>query len=253
MALIYSQTMENAPPDQPEHDDIDPALVDAMRERVVVRKTQDYGKRKAGPGRPKGSGKPAGSGRKAGTPNVLTPEFRLWLADRAKPFEVLAAICAGEEIADGGTKRKPTVAERMRAAETLARKLLPDLAATTITGANGGPVSVSESSVTPVELARRVAFMLAQGVDDAQEASRAYTAPTAPTHDTVPVAVNDAAPTIDHEPQAVSGYEISFAESLPGDRERWAIRDRAGRLVGTAFGREAAAIKAMNLQGEGSK
>ena len=38
---------------------------------------------------------------------------------------------------DGDTKRKPTVAEWMRAAEMLARTLLPDLAATTISAPNG--------------------------------------------------------------------------------------------------------------------
>lgn len=241
--------MTDMPETPPASDDIDPALVEAMRERVVVRKSQDYGNRKAGPGRPKGSGKPAGSGKKAGSPNVLTPEFRTWLADRAKPFEVLAAICAGEEIEDGGIKRKPTVSERMRAAETLARKLLPDLAATTITGANGGPVDITAGSVTPFDLARRIAFALAQGIE-AKEAEHA----ARPAHVLqVPTPIIDAAPLRPPEPQMVGDYEISFAESLPGDRERWAIRDGAGRLVGTAFGREAAALKARNLESEGLK
>lgn len=240
--------MTETPETSPASDDIDPALVEAMRERVVVRKSQDYGNRKAGPGRPKGSGKPPGSGKKAGSPNVMTPEFRTWLAERAKPFEVLAAICAGEEIEDGGIKRKPTVSERMRAAETLARKLLPDLAATTITGANGGPVDVAAAAVTPYELAHRIAFALAQGVEAVKEAERSQ---AAPVH--VPAPIINASPVSAPEPQTVGDYEISFAESLPGDRERWAIRDCAGRLVGTAFGREAAALKAKNLECEGSK
>lgn len=240
--------MTDKPETPPASDDIDPALVEAMRERVVVRKSQDYGNRKAGPGRPKGSGKPPGSGKKAGSPNVMTPEFRTWLADRAKPFEVLAAICAGEEIEDGGIKRKPTVSERMRAAETLARKLLPDLAATTITGANGGPVDIASSSVSPLELAHRIAFALAKGID-AQETERAARA-ARPAHVLqVPTPIIDVEPVRPPEPQTVGDYEISFAEALPGDRERWAIRDGAGRLVGTAFGREAAALKAKGLGG----
>ena len=152
----------------PSDGDVDPALVEAMAARAVRRKAQPYGNRKAGPGRPKGISKPPGSGKKAGTPNVLTPEFREWLNARAKPFEVLAAICCGESIQDGDTKRKPTVSERMRAAETLARKLLPDLAATAVTGSDGGPIAFTENNLSPLEIARRIAFALAQGVESAE-------------------------------------------------------------------------------------
>jgi hypothetical protein len=104
-----------------EDDDVDPALVEAMRERVVVPKPMPYGNRKAGPGRPKGL--PKTGGRKAGTPNLMTPEYREHIAKRGKPIELLCDISAGREIDDGGKKRKPTLAERTRAAETLSRKL----------------------------------------------------------------------------------------------------------------------------------
>ena len=52
-------------------------LVEAMQARVVRRRQQDYGKRKAGPGRPKGS--PKTGGRSAGMPNLFSPEFRNYL------------------------------------------------------------------------------------------------------------------------------------------------------------------------------
>lgn len=243
---MYSQTMMDMNPNpQPTPDDIDPALVAAMEARVVSRKVQDYGNRKAGPGRPKGSTKPVGSGKKAGTPSLMTPEFRQWLADRARPFELLADICTGASIQDGDTMRKPTVAERMRAAETLTRKLLPDLAATAITGASGGPVLMSGHIHSQVEIARRLAFVLSSAVNevtDTQSPPPVQGAPGfhAPMPATLPV---------NPEPSEVGDYTVGFAESLPGDRERWAIRDGAGRLVGTAFGREAAEAKANQKQG----
>ena len=149
----------------PEDEQPDPALVEAMRERVVKRQQQDYGKRKAGPGRPKGSGKVPGSGRRAGSPNVWSPEFREHLNAKAKPFELLADICAGKEIDDGGTKRKPTMPERMRAAETLTRKILPDLSASAVnhTASPPDPALQVPGALSPeLELARRIAFMLAQ-------------------------------------------------------------------------------------------
>jgi hypothetical protein len=223
-----------------------------MEARVVTRKPQDYGKRKAGPGRPKGSTKPAGSGKKAGNPNLMTPEFRQWLHDRARPFELLADICTGTAIYDGDTKRKPTVAERMRAAETLARKLLPDLAATAITGNAGGPVLIGASApASRIEVARQVAFLLSSALHEMPEDPLPATAgegaadPTAwPQH----IDMKPAPPP--PEPKQIGELVVGFAESLPGDRERWAIRDGAGRLVGSAIGREVAEQKARNMNGE---
>lgn len=168
--MIYDQKMNDQTPQAPPEPDA--ALVEAMRSRVVRRRPAPYGNRKAGPGRPKGT--PKTGGRKTGTPNLMSAEFRQWLSERARPFELLAAICAGEEIEDGGQARKPTLSERMRAAETIARKLVPDMAATTLNGANGGPVALTPSDVSAgwsdLELARHVAFLLAKGIHSAENA-----------------------------------------------------------------------------------
>lgn len=241
--LIYNQSMEANPNPHPVQDDIDPALVAAMESRVIARKVQPYGNRKAGPGRPKGSVKVPGSGKKAGTPNLLTPEFRQWLYDRAKPFELLADICTGREIQDGDTKRKPTVAERMRAAETLARKLLPDLAATTISAPDGGPLTLPYSPLgESFEVARRLAFIFAQAehqLDDAVS-PEVTDAPT----------VMLCSPLLMPEPQQVGDLYLTCAEQLPGGRELWAIRDADCRFVASAIGRDAAIAKALQSQGQ---
>jgi len=263
---MYVQSMaETAPHTAPEVDDIDPALVEAMKARVVRRKPQDYGNRKAGPGRPKGSSKVPGSGKKAGTPNLMSPEFRQWLMARAKPFELLAAICAGEEIEDKDGKRKPTMSERLRAAETISRKLLPDLRATELTGKDGEALIPDDAPVTDFELARKAAFLLAKvnhelvEREEAERAAHRQPSPAtplcAPEPTSVPVAAS--APLEPQpEPEAarqpgethqVGELSITFAEALPGDREHWAIRDQNGRLVGTAFGREAAERKAKTI------
>lgn len=235
--------------------DIDPALIAAMESRVVVRKSQNYGNRKAGPGRPKGGGKVPGSGKKAGSPNLMTPDFREWLNERARPFEVLAAICMGEEIADGNTKRKPTVAERMRAAETLSRKLLPDLAASTLTGPNGAPLVLASPDVDMFTTARKLAFVLStaalemQNSQDAEARAAAVYKPDMRPADAFP-AMPDAAlvpadvPPGRDETQTVGNLTISFAERLPGGRDRFAIRDANGRVVGAAIGKDEALARA---------
>lgn len=96
---------------------------------------------KRGPGRPKGLGKVPGSGRKPGTPNrdrAATVEKIMSLAD---PLEFLCKVARGDRMsaaAKPGTSEKtwwvPTGDQRISAAQTLARKVLPDLKATELTG-----------------------------------------------------------------------------------------------------------------------
>lgn len=252
----------------PEADDIDPALVEAMRSRVVKRKPQDYGKRKAGPGRPKGY--PKTGGKKAGTPNLMSPEFRVWLLERAKPFELLASVCAGEEIEDKDGRRKPTMQERMRAAETISRKLLPDLRATELTGAEGGPVAV-QGVVNGLpdgnaELVRRVMFMLTKSfheMDSRADTPEPVNQPPQMVLPTPKAVASDLPQDTDAQgggasrptfqpgdTKQIGRTTISFAERLPGDRERWAIRDETGKLVGAAFGQEDAEFKARAISEE---
>jgi hypothetical protein len=157
-----------------EDDDVDPALVEAMRERVVLPKPMPYGNRKAGPGRPKGL--PKTGGRKAGTPNLMTPEYREHIARRGKPIELLCDISAGREIDDGGKKRKPTLAERTRAAETLSRKILPDLNAAQVEALISDDTAASKP-MSDQEVAMRIAFMLAKGVHDMEQTVEGHALP----------------------------------------------------------------------------
>lgn len=106
--------------------------------------------------------------------------FRKLLSERAKPFEVLASICAGEKIQDGETQLRPTVPERMRAAETLARKLLPDLAATLQSGPDCGLLPLSSGLLPSIEVARRLAFLLASGLNKVKGGTVDHTANLGP-------------------------------------------------------------------------
>lgn len=273
---MYIQCMADSAPFYASNaDDIDPALVEAMRSRVVKRKPQDYAKRKAGPGRPKGH--PKTGGKKAGTPNLMSPEFREWLMDRAKPFELLADICAGKEIEDKDGKRKPTTQERMRAAETLTRKLLPDLAATTLTGKDGGPLVVQNPNGLPDEEAetdRVMAFMFRawqerKKATEKAEQDKPRQLPANPT----PAQITHSQPSIiaalappaegditePEQPavlavghsQPVGNKTIHLVERLTDRRERWDIRDSTGQRVAGAFGMQAAEAKARAMSEAG--
>ncbi len=229
-------------PDPRASDAPDPELVELMRERVVRRKSSAPKSPKAGPGRPKGQ--PKTGGKVAGRPNLMSPEFREWLAAKARPFELLAAVCAGEEIDDGGVKRKPTLAERMRASETLGRKLVPDLSAASLSGPNGGPLEVG-TPLSSMELSRRLLSAIHSAAGD-------KSIPTRPAPDVLdavvvePATPEPAAPEeapglpIGHEePLGVSGIFARLEERLPGGRERWTARDLRGQIVKTAFGIDA--------------
>lgn len=247
--------MDKPPPSHDPAEDIDPALVDAMRARVVKRKPQDYSKRKAGPGRPKGH--PKTGGKKAGTPNLMSPEFRGWLMERARPFELLASICAGEEIEDKDGKRKPTMQERMRAAETITRKLLPDLAATALTGRDGGPIAIDRTSGLPedIESARQIAFILARS--DVQLAPLLDEGEQRPLRDVtksqlvpcveLPPSVVEPAPDEQLDVIQIGGMTAVLHQRFPDGREWWSIRDPGGKVVGSVFGRKQAETKAKEL------
>ena len=221
----------------------DPELVELMRDRVVRRKSSAPKSPKAGPGRPKGQ--PKTGGKVAGRPNLMSPEFREWLANKARPFELLAAVCAGEEIEDGGVKRKPTLAERTKAAETLGRKLVPDLSAAALSGPNGGPMEFT-TPMPPKELSRRLLAVI-------HEVSGVSGLPTRPAPPVIDAEIVEPAPppapaappepqgpAVGHEePLGVSGIFARLEERLPDGRERWTARDLRGQIVKTAFGRQA--------------
>ncbi len=100
------------------------------------------------PGRAKGCKK--SGGRQKGARNkdrAATAERIMKMAD---PIGFLCDVCRGvrmEAAAEDGAKKRtwwyPTADQRIGAAVTLSRKVLPDLRATELTGKDGGAVAVS--------------------------------------------------------------------------------------------------------------
>ena len=109
------------------------------------------------------------------------------------------------------------------------------------------------AALSPFELARRVAFTLAQGIHAAEnDAPPVRYLPPAPTDGHEAPAQADTPPTIiqpDRNDWVVAGLTISFAEPLGADRERWVIRDQSGRIAGSAIGRDNAEAMARRLGG----
>ena len=104
---------------------------------------------KRGPGRPKGLGKVPGSGRARGTPNKDRAATVEKIMRHADPLEFLCKICRGDRLTaapePGATKKAwwyPTGDQRITAAQTLARKVLPDQKAVEVAGPLGEPLSV---------------------------------------------------------------------------------------------------------------
>ena len=97
-----------------------------------------------GPGRPRGRGKVPGSGRKKGTCNkdrTATVERIQKLAD---PIGFLMRIMNGEEIeaavekdSTSVMKVRPTMEQRLSAAQALAKKVAPDMKAVEMSGEIG--------------------------------------------------------------------------------------------------------------------
>jgi hypothetical protein len=96
-------------------------------------------------GRPKGLSKTGG--RQKGVKNWTGDEMRNALLDKSDAVEVLADICAGRELLCSGPTgkeiwRRPTLPERLQAAQTILRKILPDLAATELKGEENTPIQI---------------------------------------------------------------------------------------------------------------
>lgn len=134
-------------------------------------------------GRPKGTVKTGG--RKPGAVNRLPEELRRFINQRGRPLELLAAIADGRKVsaadpANPGAKIRvyPSLNERVFAARTLLNKLLPDLKSTELSGPDGGPISVAPESVSDVDLARRIAFALVQGVQAMEDSAALRPAPS---------------------------------------------------------------------------
>ncbi len=99
-------------------------------------------------GRPKGY--PRSGGLAKGTPKRKNQVTRDYVIKEGAPLAFLCNVVRGKRFTaaaeQGDGKRThcfPTLDQRIRAAEVLSRKCLPDLKATELTGKDGGAVAVS--------------------------------------------------------------------------------------------------------------
>ncbi len=104
--------------------------------------------RRRSPGRPKGY--PRSGGRAKGTPNRKYMISRDYVIREGAPLAFLCSVVRGKRFTaaaePGGKKRIhifPNLDQRIRAAEVLSRKVLPDLKATELTGKGGGPIGLT--------------------------------------------------------------------------------------------------------------
>ncbi len=100
------------------------------------------------PGRPKGL--PRTGGRAKGTPNRKNQVTRDYVIREGAPLQFLCSVVRGKRFtaaAEPGDRKRthvfPSMDQRLRAAEILSRKVLPDLKATEVTGKDGGPVALT--------------------------------------------------------------------------------------------------------------
>ena len=116
---------------------------------------------KRGPGRPRGLGKVPGSGRKPGTPNRDRAATIEKIMREADPLLFLCKVARGDRMEAGGepgaakkTWWIPTGDQRISAARTLARKVLPDMKAVELTGEPPVIASIRRTIVDPLKPAK---------------------------------------------------------------------------------------------------
>lgn len=100
------------------------------------------------PGRPRGY--PRSGGRAKGTPNKKNQVTRDYVIKEGAPLQFLCSVVRGKRFTaaaePGGKKRIhvfPSMDQRIRAAEVLSRKCLPDLKSQELTGKDGGAVALT--------------------------------------------------------------------------------------------------------------
>ena len=131
----------------------------------ALKASDDSEKRRVG--RPQGYAKTGG--RKKGIPNKISRDVKEIILKRGKPLELLCDVARGVKIRVGPQAgpgkpeyQYPTMQERLGAAKVLLGKIVPDLRNQELTGPGGSPIV--ETPANPLEVARRVAFLLDQGV-----------------------------------------------------------------------------------------
>ncbi len=142
-------------------------------------------KAKRKPGRPKGSTKWPGSGRKKGTVNKSTAELRRYIHRNANPVAQVCKIAKGKVEIDGLSQAD--------AIKLLYKAVIPELRGEVLTGEDGAPLIVpalQDELISKVELARRMAFVLAAGDD----AKRELVVLNTPKFDTAPQPIPELEP-----------------------------------------------------------
>ncbi len=120
-------------------------------------------------GRPKGL--PKTGGRKKGTKNWTHPEIRDALLDKSGAIDVLSDIVSGRQLYAGQSGsvgkaewRYPTLQQRLQALQILLAKVVPDLKAQELTGAEGEALIPDPGEVDKRKLARAVLALLSDAV-----------------------------------------------------------------------------------------
>ena len=119
-------------------------------------------------GRPKGL--PKSGGRKKGQRNWTHPEIRDALLSRSNAIDVLADIVAGRQLYAGQSGsvgkagwRYPTLQQRLQALQILLAKVVPDLRAQELTGAEGEPL-IPDPEPNIRQLAKSTLALLSEAV-----------------------------------------------------------------------------------------
>ena len=153
-------------------------------------------------------------------------------------------------------RRYPTAEERLRAAEVLTRKIMPDMKATEISGPDGGPVQAEDltptEDLTATEAARHILFALRIAEEEAgktgQHASSCPLMPEAPAPVSSSIdteaseADESSAPAPMAPPAELPAHSYIFIEQ--GERERsgeraWLAMEGRGKILRTFHGADA--------------
>ena len=190
-------------------------------------------------GRPKGT--PKTGGRKKGTKNWTNPQIRDALLEKSDAINVLADVVAGKQMYAGsaGSVGKPgwrysTLQQRLQALQILLNKVVPDLKAQEITGADGKPLALGNEP-TNKGLALAVMAVLQDAgepiniLDSALPEAPTLTAEAleAPTVERSAVGVSPPdKPKIGEHHQYENGSKIVLIQIEGSGERKWAVYDQ---------------------------
>ncbi len=152
-------------------------------------------------------------GRPRGVPNKVNRIAKEAIV-QAEPHSFLIRVMEGRKFKRAGTEGAqrttacyPTLTESISAAETLLKKIAPDLKSQELSGPDGAPLVVPthiDKLCSTMEVARRVAFTLAGGLEAKKELDKIY----APEVEPEPVVIPEPEP----EPETAAEAPTEPAE-----------------------------------------